>query len=236
MAPYDDDVHQQQYHPSNSIPDAAYPDDSPFRLQLQSNYGNGGFPTGPSHPMPGFTPLGSHVGSQPGYQPQHQVQPQQQGAWQPYDIPSSPPPPYDPSQAPSAYPYPQNNATNTAAAQTTNAHTRVDVHVQTEGIEMMPLQTVPTATSTSPAHMAPLAPGASTSALTQASQAAEDPYKLDAAAMERRRKQRRLRICIIIMAVVFFFFGALIIGVALGVVKGALNHPPPSSNHDDHGF
>ncbi|GFP53062.1 hypothetical protein TASIC1_0002024600 [Trichoderma asperellum] len=233
MASYDDDLHRQQYHPSNSIPDAAYPDDSPFRLQLQSTYVGGGFPTGPSHPMPGFTPLGPHVGNQPGYQPQHQVQPQQQGTWQPYDIPSSPPPPYDPSQAPSAYPYPQNDATTTAA-QTINPHARADVHAQTGGIEMMPLQTVPTATATAPTHMAPLAPGASTSALTQASHAAEDPYKLDAAAMERRRKQRRLRICIIVMAVVFFFCGALIIGLALGVVKGALNHPPP--NHGNNNF
>lgn len=226
MASYDDDIHRQQYHPSNSIPDAAYPDDSPFRLQLQSSYAGGGFPTGPSHPMAGFTPLGPHVGHQPGYQSQHQVQPLQQGAWQPYDIPSSPPPPYDPSQAPSAYPYPQNDAT-TAAAQTTNPH------VQGGGIEMMPLQTVPTATS--PTHMAPLAPMASNSALTQANHVVEDPYKLDAATMERRRKQRRLKICIIVTMVVFFFCGALIIGLALGVVKGALNnHPPP--NHDGNGF
>ncbi|PON22773.1 hypothetical protein TGAM01_v208459 [Trichoderma gamsii] len=226
MASYDNEIHRQQYHPSNSIPDAAYPDDSPFRLQLQSNYAGRGLPTGPSHPMPGFTPLGPHAGNQPGYQSQHQIQPQQQGAWQPYDIPSSPPPPYDPSQAPSAYSYPQNDATTTAA-QTTNSH------AQAGGIEMMPLQTIPT--STSPAHLAPLAPGASTSALTQASHTVEDPYKLDAATMERRRKQRRLKVCIIVMAVVFFFCGALIIGIALGVVKGALNnHQPP--DHDDHGF
>lgn len=77
-------------------------------------------------------------------------------------------------------------------------------------------------------QMAPLAPGASTSALTQASNAAEDPYKLDAAAAERRRKQRRVKICIILLAVLFMFCGALIIGVALGVVKGALNK---SSDH-----
>jgi hypothetical protein len=93
---------------------------------------------------------------------------------------------------------------------------------------MMPLQVV--ATASSPAQLAPLAPGASTSALTQASNAAEDPYKLDAATAERRRKQRRLRICIIVMAVVFIFCGALIIGVAFGVVKGSLNRQQPS--HD----
>lgn len=98
----------------------------------------------------------------------------------------------------------------------------------------MPLQPIPT--STSPTHLAPLATGASTSALTQASHAViDDPYKLDAATMERRRKQRRLKICIIAMAVVFFFCGALIIGIALGVVKGALNnHPPP--DHGGQGF
>jgi hypothetical protein len=81
-----------------------------------------------------------------------------------------------------------------------------------------------------------LATGASTSALTQASHAVvDDPYKPDAATLERRHKQRRLKICIIAMAVIFFFCGALIIGIALGVVKGALNnHPPP--DHGGQGF
>ncbi|KAM0247115.1 hypothetical protein ACHAQJ_009955 [Trichoderma viride] len=218
MDSYDDDIQRQQIHPSHSIPDAAYPDDSPFRLQLQSSYGGGGFPTAPSHPLPGFSPLNSHVGNQPGYQPQ------QQGAWQPYDIPSSPPPPYDPSQAPSAYQYPQNDAT-TVTTPVTRPHARVDEHTQTGGIEMMPLPAM--ATVVSPA------PGASTSALTQASHAAEDPYKLDAASALRRRKQRRLRICIIVMAVVFIFCGALIIGVALGVVRGSLNRSP---NHGGPGL
>ncbi|KAL7947831.1 hypothetical protein V8C42DRAFT_315793 [Trichoderma barbatum] len=222
MDSYDDDIQRQQYHPSHSIPDAAYPDDSPFRqqqLQHQASYGAGGFGAGPLHPSNGMTPLPSHVGSQPGYQPQHQHQPQNQGAWQPYDIPSSPPPPYDPSQAPSAYQYPQIDAT-ALATPVTRPNARVDVHIQTGGIEMMPLQVATTAMSP---QMAPLAPGASTSALTQASNAAEDPYKLDAAAAERRRKHRRFKICIILLAVLFMFCGALIIGVALGVVKGALH-------------
>ncbi|KAL7938366.1 hypothetical protein V8C35DRAFT_151071 [Trichoderma chlorosporum] len=229
MDSYDDDIQRQQYHPSHSIPDAAYPDDSPFRQQqqqqLQTPFGAGSFASSPSHPSHGLTPLPSHAGSQPGYQPQHQQQPQSQGAWQPYDIPSSPPPPYDPSQAPSAYQYPPIHGVSLANP-ATHPGARVDVHVQTAGIEMMPLQGPTTATSP---QMAPLAPGASTSALTQASNAAEDPYKLDAAAMERRRKQRRFKICIILMAAVFMFCGMLIIGVALGVVKGVLNKQP------DHG-
>lgn len=219
MASYDEDIHQQHCHPSNSIPDAAYPDDSPFRLQLQSTHAGGGFPTGPSHPMPGFIPLNSHVGNRSGYQPQ------QQGAWPPYDIPSSPPPPYDPSQAPGAYSYPQNGTTS-AATQTANPH------AQAEGIEMMPLQTVPTATS--PTHMAPLAPAVSTSAFTQSSHAAEDPYKLDAAAMERRRKERRYRVCAIVIVVMCFFFAALVIGIALAALHAKFgSHPPPDQGDRD---
>ncbi|KAL6790518.1 hypothetical protein V8C43DRAFT_20118 [Trichoderma afarasin] len=226
MDSYDDDIRRQQYHPSHSIPDAAYPDDSPFRQQqqLQASYSPGGFGASPSHPSHGMTPLPSNIGTQAGYQPQHQQQPQNQGTWQPYDIPSSPPPPYDPNQAPSTYQYSQIDAT-TLANPATRPNTRVDVTVQTGGIEMMPLHGATVALSP---QMAPLAPGASTSALTQASNVAEDPYKLDAAAAERRRKQRRLKICIILLAVLFMFCGALIIGVALGVVKGALNK---SSDH-----
>ncbi|KAL7790810.1 hypothetical protein V8C37DRAFT_177124 [Trichoderma ceciliae] len=235
MDSYDDDIQRQQYHPSHSIPDAAYPDDSPFRqqqqqlqFQLQDSYGARGYGTSPLHPSVGMTPLPSHVGNQPGYHQaqHHQHQPQHQGAWQPFDIPSSPPPPYDPSQAPGTYTYPQIDAA-TLATPATRPHTRVDVHFQTGGIEMVPLQVVTTVTS--PTQRAPLALGASASALTQASNASEDPYKLDAAAAERRRKQRRLKVCIIVLAVVFMFFGALIIGVALGVVKGALNRQP---DHD----
>ncbi|RFU77643.1 hypothetical protein TARUN_4589 [Trichoderma arundinaceum] len=225
MDSYDDDIRRQQYHPSHSIPDAAYPDDSPFRqqqLQLQAPYGPGGFGASPAHPSTGISPLSSHMGSQPAYQSQHQPQPQHQGAWAPYDIPNSPPPPYDPSQAPSAYQYPQIDAA-TLATPATQPNARIDAHMQTGGIEMMPLQGA--ATAASPAQAPPPAPGASTSALTQASHAVEDPYKLDAAAAERRRKQRRLKLCIIVLAVIFIFFGALIIGVALGVVKGALNKP-----------
>ncbi|UKZ74210.1 hypothetical protein TrVFT333_001869 [Trichoderma virens FT-333] len=133
MDSYDDDIQRQQYHPSHSIPDAAYPDDSPFRhQQLQASYGAGNFGASPSHPSHGMTPLPSHVGSQPGYQSQHQHQhqPQNQGAWQPYDIPSSPPPPYDPSQAPSAYQYTQIDAT-IPTNPATRPNARIDVHVQT---------------------------------------------------------------------------------------------------------
>ncbi|KAL7926714.1 hypothetical protein ACQKWADRAFT_147406 [Trichoderma austrokoningii] len=212
MASHDDDgIHQEQYHPSNSIPDAAYPDDSPFTLRLQSGVG---YPPGPSHPMAGFTPLNSRVGHQSGYQPQHQ------GAWQHDDIPSSPPPPYDPSRAPGAYSYPQNDMT-TAATQTTNHHDPAG------GIEMMSLQIVSTVIA--PTLMAPLAPEVSTSALTQASQAAED--KPDAATMERSRRERRIKIFAITVGVMGFFLTALIIGIALAALHAKFTtHSPPG--HD----
>ncbi|KAH6607254.1 hypothetical protein Trco_003567 [Trichoderma cornu-damae] len=222
MDSYDDDIQRQQYHPSHSIPDAAYPDDSPFRqqqLRLQASHGAGGLGVSPLHPSAGMSPLSCRVGDhQAGFhQPQHHLhQPQQHhGGWTPYDIPSSPPPPYDPGQAPSAYPRPQTDAT-TLAAPAARPNARVDVHAQAGAIEMVPLQVVTAAAASTSAF-----------ALTPAGNAAaEDPYKLDAAASERRRKQRRLKVCVIVLVVVFMFCGALIIGVALGILKGALNKPP----------
>ncbi|KAL6871345.1 hypothetical protein J3F83DRAFT_658127 [Trichoderma novae-zelandiae] len=229
----DDDIQRQQYHPSHSIPDAAYPDDSPFRqqqLQFQAPYGAGGLGASPMHPPAGVMPLSSHAANHAGYQSQHQHQPRNQGVWQPYDIPSSPPPPYDPSQAPGAYQHPPIDATAVATPAATHLNGRVDGHVQTGGIELMPLPAVTTAMP--PQQTAPLAPVVSTSALTQASNAAEDPYKLDAASTERRRRQRRIKMCIIVLTVVFVFCGALIMGVAWGVLKGSINKHPPD-DHDD---
>ncbi|PTB70420.1 hypothetical protein BBK36DRAFT_1174209 [Trichoderma citrinoviride] len=228
MDSYDDDIQRQQYHPSHSIPDAAYPDDSPFRqqqqqqqLQFQASYGAGGFGTSPVHPPAAVTPLSSHTGNEPGYQPQHQRQTQNQEAWQPYDIPSSPPPPYDPSQAPAAYQYPPIHAPAVAIPAATHPNTHADGHVQAVGIELMPLPVATTAVP--PQQTAPLAPAVSTSV--------EDAYKLDAASVERRRRQRRIKICLIVLTVVFIFIGALILGVAWGVLKKSINKHP--DDHDD---
>ncbi|TFB03213.1 hypothetical protein CCMA1212_004845 [Trichoderma ghanense] len=225
MDSYEDDIQRQQYHPSHSIPDAAYPDDSPFRRQqqqFQATYGAGGFGASPVHPPAALTPPSSHAADHSGYQPQHQRQVQNQEAWQPYDIPSSPPPPYDPSQAPSAYHHTPLHAPAVAAPAATHPNARVDGHVQPMGIELMPLPLQQTA---------PLAPVISTSALTHASNVAEDPYKLDAASAERRRRQRRIKICLIVLTVVFIFCGALIMGVAWGVLKRSINKPPDDHNN-----
>ncbi|KAH0497270.1 hypothetical protein TgHK011_004588 [Trichoderma gracile] len=226
MDSYDDDIQRQQYHPSHSIPDAAYPDDSPFRQQQQfhASYGTGGFGTSPVHPPATVTPLSSRAADPSGYQPQHQHQTQNQEAWQPYDIPSSPPPPYDPSQAPSAYQYPPSHAPVIATPAATHPNAHADGHIQTAGIELMPLP---------PQQTAPLAPVISSSALTHASNVAEDPYKLDAASAERVRRQRRIKICLIVLTVVFIFCGALILGVAWGVLKRSVKHP---DDHDDDAF
>ncbi|EGR50022.1 uncharacterized protein TRIREDRAFT_106111 [Trichoderma reesei QM6a] len=231
MDSYDDDIQRQQYHPSHSIPDAAYPDDSPFRHQqqqqqhhFQAPYSTGGFGANTVHrPPAAVTPLSSHAGGPSGYQPQHQHQTQNQEAWQPYDIPSSPPPPYDPSQAPGAYQYPSIHAPAVATPAATYPTAPVDGHVPTVGIELMPLP---------PQQTAPLAPIVSTSALTHASNIAEDPDKLDAASTERVRRQRRLKICIIILTVVFIFCGALIMGIAWGVFKRSIKHPDDPDDHD----
>ncbi|KAL6882426.1 hypothetical protein HDV57DRAFT_61331 [Trichoderma longibrachiatum] len=226
MDSYDDDIQRQQYHPSHSIPDAAYPDDSPFRQQqqqqYQASYGAGGFDASPVHPPAAVTPLSSHAAVHSGYHPQHQHRTHNQEAWQPYDIPSSPPPPYDPSQAPSAYQYPPIHTPAVTTPAATHPNARVDAHVQPVGIELTPLHHQ---------QSAPLAPAVSTSALTHASNVAEDPHKLDAASAERGRRQRRIKLCLIVLTVVFIFCGAIIMGIAWGVFKRSINKHP--DDHDD---
>ncbi|KAF4333657.1 hypothetical protein FBEOM_12527 [Fusarium beomiforme] len=82
-------------HPSDSIPDAAYPNDSPYRPGDQSPHSNvapGASPSSQSQsysPPPPTTHFGASIS--PTASP-----------WSP-DIPSSPPPPYDPSRPPAIY-------------------------------------------------------------------------------------------------------------------------------------
>ncbi|KAF5674982.1 hypothetical protein FHETE_2733 [Fusarium heterosporum] len=77
-------------HPSNSIPDAAYPNDSPFRPGATSQIMNPP-PASPSPQYPGPPP--SHFGAS--------INPTE-SPWSPI-IPQSPPPPYDPSRPPAIY-------------------------------------------------------------------------------------------------------------------------------------
>ncbi|KAF4943264.1 hypothetical protein FGADI_13524 [Fusarium gaditjirri] len=86
-------------HPSDSIPDAAYPNDSPYRPgdhSPQNMATPGASPSSPS-PQSYSTQLPTHFGASiPAYSSPTT------SPWSPA-IPSSPPPPYDPSRPPAIY-------------------------------------------------------------------------------------------------------------------------------------
>ncbi|KAM0355762.1 hypothetical protein ACHAPU_000148 [Fusarium lateritium] len=81
-------------HPSDSIPDAAYPNDSPFRPGNNTSQTMNPSPASPSPQYPGPPPP-SHFGAS--INPAAAASP-----WSP-TIPQSPPPPYDPSRPPAIY-------------------------------------------------------------------------------------------------------------------------------------
>ncbi|KAI6775261.1 hypothetical protein HG530_002019 [Fusarium avenaceum] len=78
-------------HPSDSIPDAAYPNDAPYRTDGASPQTMNHTPTSPS---PQYSPP-SHFGAS--INP-----PAPSSPWSP-TVPQSPPPPYDPSRPPAIY-------------------------------------------------------------------------------------------------------------------------------------
>ncbi|KAK7425341.1 hypothetical protein QQZ08_008238 [Neonectria magnoliae] len=198
-------------HPSQSIPDAAYPDDSPYqpggsRPDLGVNSSVGG--TSPvsshqqqQHHQDRYSP--SHLHTTPAYSPH--PSPAAPSSWaavpEPQAIPSGPPPPYDPTQPPSAYsPLDTASPARPAAA------------------AVMP-------TPPGSSHYAPPSPysahppspnpyGSAGSSLENGSHS-----KLGPVAEARLRKRRKQKICIFAMCAVLLFLVALIVGVALGVLK-----------------
>ncbi|KAK7409395.1 hypothetical protein QQX98_008457 [Neonectria punicea] len=191
-------------HPSQSIPDAAYPDDSPYqpggsRPDLGVNSSVGGHISPVSshqqqqqHHQDRYSP--SHLHTTPSYSPHHS--PATPSSWaavpEPQAIPSGPPPPYDPTQPPSAY-SPPDTASPARPARAV----------------------LPTPPGSS--HYAPPSPnpyGSAGSSLENGSHS-----KLGPVAEARLRKRRKQKICIFAMCAVLLFLVALIVGVALGVLK-----------------
>ncbi|KAH7176449.1 hypothetical protein EDB81DRAFT_37710 [Dactylonectria macrodidyma] len=237
-------------HPSDSIHDAAYPDSS-----YQPSQGSGGGSDKPPQgvmpsPMLGISPISSH----PPLQQQHSYSPSQHSnmdalsphsslntnshhnmappsPWGvsgppggPVPIPTGPPPPYDPTQPPSSYS--PLDSTPSSQSQSRPSNLRI-------------LASAPTSTHYPPSVSSAQSPyphspnpygGSTGTSLENA------PGKLGPIAEARRRKKRKIKICVVALCAVLLFMIALIVGVAVGVLKvqlkGGNGGPPPDHNQD----
>ncbi|RSL70476.1 hypothetical protein CEP51_012194 [Fusarium floridanum] len=237
-------------HPSQSIPDAAYPDDSPYRPgSSNNNNNNNNTPSlsppqiiipqhqGPSTstsslPQQAYSP--SHAGS-PFYSnpssPNSVPSPWQQQqstttptSLHPHDIPSSPPPPYDPTQPPAAYsPLEPVRSLHLNPTPPGSSH---------YGSAPTPWPAAPAPTAPNPyqqQQQVPLSPNPyGSSAGSSVNGGVGGAYKLGPVAAARARRRRKLQMCAVALCAMLVFMLALIIGILLGVVKVQWK-----KNHDD---
>ncbi|KAH6973688.1 hypothetical protein BKA56DRAFT_619895 [Ilyonectria sp. MPI-CAGE-AT-0026] len=245
------DPHDPNYgsHPSQSIPNAAYPDSA-----YQPSHGGSdkpaqgvssspvmGMGTSPGIGM-GITPVSSH----PQLHQHHSYSPSQQShlaafshqsspsssriapsPWgvsgpQGVPIPTGPPPPYDPTQPPSSY--------SPLDASSPHSPSRpADLHVQ---------PTPPASTHYPPSLSSAQSPHPpSPNPYSTAGSSLENgSNKLGPIAEARRRKKRKVKICVVALCAVILFMIALIVGVALGVLKvqfkGGNDHGGPDNIQD----
>lgn len=214
------DPHHQA-HPSDSIPDAAYPDSSyrpsdgphefsPMNTSTASLPHSIQSPPQQQHPtylqphqqpyqhqysnsQTSFTGNTSTYPATPASPNPNQVA---NSPWQ--SEPAGPPPPYDPSQAPSFY----SPLSAPAAAHTSSSN--LQIHTGPPG--------------SSSGSFAPPSPYSMQS--SQFPSSPEPGYvKYGPIAEARRRRKRKMKICIITMCFLFLFFIAMTIGIALGVLK-----------------
>ncbi|KAF7554157.1 hypothetical protein G7Z17_g3141 [Cylindrodendrum hubeiense] len=231
------DPHDPSYgsHPSQSIPDAAYPDSS-----YQPSYG------GSDKPPLGAT--SSPVSSHPQHQQQHSYSPSSSQPSQPSHLgafssqsspnssriapspwsapspqgvtmPSGPPPPYDPTQPPSSYSPLDSSSHSRSNSRPTDLHIQPTPAASTHYPPSLSSAQSPHAPSPNPYST-------TGSSLENASQ------KLGPVAEARLRKKRKMKICVVTMCAVILFIIALIIGVAVGVLKVRFNkdkHGGPDS-------
>ncbi|KPM39854.1 hypothetical protein AK830_g6684 [Neonectria ditissima] len=201
-------------HPSQPIPDAAYPDDSPYQP------GGGSTHTG-SRPSLGGVDSSSHLShldTTPSYSPVSSrfapspwTVPDPQGPLP--AIPSGPPPPYDhPTRPPpSAY-----SPLDTASA----LHSSAAVQPASPGLSHL---APPSPYSVRPPPPSPPNPyGSSGSSLDNG------PPKLGPVAEARLRRRRKQKLCAFAACAVLLFLVAVAVGVALGVHKVQLK-----GNDDD---
>jgi hypothetical protein len=227
MASSQNAVEQGLDHPSQPIPNAAYPD-APY--QPGSGFHGRGHANGNTAVSTHLAPVlaGNNATPHSTCQPSSSnpsVGSTGPSTW-PASIPDVPPPPYvrNEESGPSSWPriQPRSNRHN--------AH----VHQQTVRTNSVPLQNLSIAT-TSPGSPSP--PSASTTQQEQlpsphtpsssSASTSTQAGKLGPVAEARRRRRRRMKLCIVVLSLAVVFVLALILGVALGVLKS-------TARNDDH--
>lgn len=220
-------------HPSQSIPDAAYPQDAPYhRGQGQSIGLGGGSPHLPVDEASSHSPVystGTNTSPPALHPPIAGVSTPAPSTWTPppgvdrssppwrvadpradNNIPSSPPPPYDATRAPAAYsPLAPVDGRSANDSNVTLAQTQSALEdPRAEAVALVPPPRSP-ASQHSGEHPNPH---------SVASTADGGPHKLGPVAQARRRK-RRLRICAAFACCIGVFVLAVILGVLFGVIK-----------------
>ncbi|KAM6535488.1 hypothetical protein FALCPG4_005046 [Fusarium falciforme] len=221
-------------HPSQSIPDAAYPDDSPYRPGDSINNTPTLNPPQIIIPQPQGPSTSSSSLPQQAYSPPHAGSPfysnpsspnsvpspwqQQQSttptSLHPHDIPSSPPPPYDPTQPPAIYSPLEpvrshhHNPTPPGSSHYGSAPTP------------WPAAPAPAAYQQQQQQQAPLSPNPySSTPGSSVNGGVGGAYKLGPVAAARARRRRKLQMCAVALCLTVLFMLALIIGILMGVVK-----------------
>ncbi|KAH6888160.1 hypothetical protein B0T10DRAFT_69847 [Thelonectria olida] len=216
-------------HPSQSIPDAAYPDDSPY----QPGHGSSGSPFGGSAPHDAITPVSSHQT----YTPSHSKSPYEypglppsdsshqpasagssSAPWEPSDpraqiIPSVPPPPYDPTRVPAAYSPLGGNSSNVTLSQSQSQSHPVFHEPRVEGASTQPSIELE---YLRPSHPSPSLHPSQTAIAPPTPVSEVGSHKLGPmveAQQRRRRKNQKWKICAVISIALILF----IIGMTIGL-------------------
>ncbi|KAH0596894.1 hypothetical protein MHUMG1_05202 [Metarhizium humberi] len=197
-------------HPSQSIPNAAYPD-APYQP-------GSGFHGDASAPV--STSLATSVtgNNSTSYSASSTASPNQSAAntgpssWHQTTVlstsmPDGPPPPYVRDQHSSPY--------ITAQTRPASHWTGTQSNRRVEQPDSVPLQRLPQAASITQHDQLPSAYTTGSGSIT----ASTRTVKLGSVAEARRRRRRRVIICLVLLAAVIVFVLALVIGIALGVLK-----------------
>lgn len=176
-------------HPSQSIHDAAYPDDSPYRPSTAGSlpHASRSSVSIQQHTYSPHQPYGSFMPGPPSPNPNaswpasHQI-----------DIPQGPPPPYELAQLSAT-----SSPAQPAAIHSLSQASTLQAHPSPPGS----FYHLPSPSPYRPAD------------------AAVETYKLGPTAKARQRRRRRIHICSVALGLTVLFIIALIVGVAMGVLK-----------------
>ncbi|KAF5004918.1 hypothetical protein FDECE_8601 [Fusarium decemcellulare] len=228
-------------HPSQSIPDAAYPDDSPYRPgssnahspnpslnppQIiipppapttsssslhQQTYSPHASPYAPAY----SSPSSPNSGPSPWTPSTSTIVPAP--GLHPNDIPQSPPPPYDPTQPPAIYSPLEPVSSSHSHPQPPDPR----MHPTPPGSSHYPPSSTPwpAAAPGSASSPYPPSPNPYGSSAGSSVNGAGGAYKLGPVAAARAHRRRKMQMCAVALCAVVLFMLALIIGILMGVVK-----------------